>query len=60
LTLPFFLPFAGNKAGQSMLRRRFDHIFASQGLRTVSCQYLTALHEDGLSDQAPIEAVFEA
>jgi endonuclease/exonuclease/phosphatase family metal-dependent hydrolase len=49
----------GRASQGGVLCRRFDHIFASQGLRTVSCQYLTALHEDGLSDHAPIEAVFE-
>jgi len=41
-------------------RRRFDHIFASEGLRTVSCEYLSAWRECGLSDHAAIEAVFDA
>jgi exonuclease III len=40
--------------------RRFDHIFASDTLRTIRCEYLTAWREDGLSDHAAIEAVFEA
>jgi endonuclease/exonuclease/phosphatase family metal-dependent hydrolase len=40
-------------------RRRFDHIFASDRLKTISCEYLTAWREDGLSDHAAIEAVFE-
>jgi exodeoxyribonuclease III len=39
--------------------RRFDHIFASEGLRTVSCEYLSAWRECGLSDHAAIEAVFD-
>ena len=41
-------------------RRRFDHIFASDRLTTISCEYVTAWREDGLSDHAAIEAVFEA
>ena len=40
--------------------RRFDHIFASDQLKTMSCEYLTAWRESGLSDHAAIEAVFEA
>jgi hypothetical protein len=41
------------------LRRRFDHVFASNGLRTVGCRYVTAWREHCLSDHAAIEAVFE-
>ena len=40
--------------------RRFDHIFASDRLKTISCEYLMAWREEGLSDHAAIEAVFEA
>jgi exodeoxyribonuclease III len=40
--------------------RRFDHIFASDRLKTISCEYLTTWREEGLSDHAAIEAVFEA
>ena len=40
-------------------RRRFDHIFASARLRTITCEYLTGWREDGLSDHAAIEAVVE-
>ncbi|HMF98851.1 MAG TPA: endonuclease/exonuclease/phosphatase family protein [Vicinamibacterales bacterium] len=40
-------------------RRRFDHIFASAGLKTTTCEYLTRWREDGLSDHAAIEAVFK-
>ena len=40
--------------------RRFDHIFASDRLKTMSCEYITTWREDGLSDHAAIEAVFEA
>jgi endonuclease/exonuclease/phosphatase family metal-dependent hydrolase len=39
--------------------RRFDHIFASNRLKTIECEYLSAWREDGLSDHAAIEAVFE-
>jgi exonuclease III len=39
-------------------RRRFDHVFASEGLRTVSCVYLTAWLDERLSDHAAIEAEF--
>jgi exonuclease III len=40
--------------------RRFDHIFASKGLKTISCEYLTTWRECGLSDHAAIEAVFDS
>jgi exonuclease III len=39
--------------------RRFDHVFASAALSTVSCDYLTAFREDGLSDHAAIEVVLQ-
>lgn len=39
--------------------RRFDHIFASDRLKTTGCEYVTVWREDGLSDHAAIEAVFE-
>jgi hypothetical protein len=39
-------------------RRRFDHIFASARLQTVSCEYLAAWLDARLSDHAGIEAVF--
>jgi exonuclease III len=38
--------------------RRFDHVFASASLEPISCTYLHALRESGLSDHSPIEAVF--
>jgi endonuclease/exonuclease/phosphatase family metal-dependent hydrolase len=38
--------------------RRYDHIFASQALHASSCGYLQGFREAGLSDHAPIEAVF--
>ena len=41
-------------------RRRFDHIFASERLKTISCEYLTSWLDDRLSDHAGIEAVIEA
>lgn len=44
--------------GSTITRRRFDHILASRSLGAVSCHYLHDLREQGLSDHAPIEAVF--
>ena len=44
--------------GSTVTRRRFDHILASRSLGVVACQYLHALRQQGLSDHAPIEAVF--
>jgi endonuclease/exonuclease/phosphatase family metal-dependent hydrolase len=41
-------------------RRRFDHIFASLRLEAISCEYVTTWRENGLSDHAAIEVVFEA
>lgn len=38
--------------------RRFDHVFASQRLHAVQCQYLHAYRETGLSDHSPIEVDF--
>ncbi|MCX5691149.1 MAG: endonuclease/exonuclease/phosphatase family protein [Planctomycetota bacterium] len=46
------------KRRSTVTRRRFDHIFASESLGAVSCNYLHELREDGLSDHAPIEALF--
>lgn len=39
--------------------RRFDHIFASSRLKPKNCAYLHSFLEEGLSDHAPIVAVFE-
>ncbi len=39
--------------------RRFDHVFASERVEPVSCIYLDAWREAGLSDHAAIETVFE-
>ena len=46
------------RRGDSTIRRRFDHVFASQDLRPIACQYLHDLRERGLSDHSPIEADF--
>lgn len=46
------------KLRTTITRRRFDHILASRSLRPSSCEYLHDLREMGLSDHAPIEAVF--
>ena len=40
-------------------KRRFDHIFASERLNPVACEYLMEGIELGLSDHAAIEAQFE-
>jgi exonuclease III len=42
-----------------LIGRRFDHIFASAGLRPESCNYLHKFREGGLSDHSPIEAIFQ-
>lgn len=39
--------------------RRFDHVFASRGLRPRSCRYLHDVRTAGLSDHAMIEAEFD-
>lgn len=41
-----------------MMGRRFDHVFASASLHPVSCTYLQAFRESGLSDHAVLEIVF--
>ena len=41
-----------------VIGRRFDHIFASAGLRPESCNYLHKFREEGLSDHSPVEAIF--
>jgi hypothetical protein len=41
-----------------MMRRRFDHGFASASLHPVPCTYLQAFRESGLSDHAVLEIVF--
>jgi exonuclease III len=40
------------------IRRRYDHIFASDELKTKSCEYLHSPRARSLSDHAPIRAVF--
>ncbi len=40
------------------IKRRFDHLFASEGLRCKSCEYLHAPRQEGLSDHSPMVAVF--
>ena len=41
-----------------MMGRRFDHGLASASLHPVSCTYLQAFRESGLSDHAALEIVF--
>jgi len=38
--------------------RRYDHVFAARGLAPMSCHYLHAWREGGLSDHSGIEADF--
>lgn len=40
------------------IRRRFDHVFASEKLKVLSCQYLPAAREKRLSDHVPLELEF--
>jgi exonuclease III len=47
-----------NRKGKVVAARRFDHIFASDDLNPVECQYLDHLVEQDLSDHAAIEATF--
>lgn len=49
--------FALRRKGKEV-RRRFDHVLASDSLRPVSCEYLHEVRERGLSDHAPLEAAF--
>ncbi len=48
-----------SKRKGEVIRRRFDHIFASDVLNAYECQYLGDVVEQGLSDHAAIEAVFK-
>jgi endonuclease/exonuclease/phosphatase family metal-dependent hydrolase len=41
-----------------LIGRRFDHVFASASLHPVSCRYLQASREAGLSDHAALDVVF--
>jgi len=38
------------------IRRRYDHIYASDELQAVGCRYITDWLEERLSDHAPVEA----
>ena len=44
--------------GKLLAGRRFDHVFAAQALDARECRYLHDFRTGGLSDHAPIEAVF--
>lgn len=50
--------YLARKAQGAMVRRRFDHVFASRRLRVRACRYLHAFREDGLSDHASMELDF--
>lgn len=41
-----------------VVRRRFDHVFASAALRPIRCRYLHEVRITGLSDHAPLEVDF--
>lgn len=47
------------RKGETISKRRFDHIFASRKLNPVKCCYVHALREQGLSDHSAIEVCFE-
>lgn len=47
------------RRGEKTVRRRFDHIFASQELRATSCEYVHDWRRAELSDHSAIEACFE-
>ena len=40
-------------------RRRFDHIFSSDSLNPTKCGYLHSFLDEGLSDHAPVYAVYK-
>jgi endonuclease/exonuclease/phosphatase family metal-dependent hydrolase len=42
----------------TITRRRFDHVFASQELNVVRCEYLDEPRSSGLSDHCPMEVEF--
>ena len=47
------------RKGQIIARRRFDHVYASDALNPVECQYVHSLREKRLSDHSAILAVFQ-
>ena len=46
------------RKGEVIARRRFDHIFASNKLNPVECNYLHDFRESGNSDHSAIESFF--
>lgn len=46
------------KHRDTITKRRYDHVFSSESLQPTSCDYLHDFRERGLSDHAPLEAVF--
>jgi exonuclease III len=47
------------KGKSTPIGRRFDHVFASEGLCGVGCRYLHEFRKAGLSDHSAIEVDFE-
>jgi len=50
--------FIVRRKGETVSKRRFDHVFASNELRAQSCIYLHKFRELKLSDHSPIEVLF--
>jgi exonuclease III len=49
----------GRGGAKKKVRRRYDHVFASEMLGVVDCRYVHAVREEGLSDHSAILAAFE-
>ena len=47
------------RKGKIVSQRRFDHMFASQAMNTVSCRYIHSVRENWLSDHSSLEAEFD-
>lgn len=47
------------KGKGKLIGRRFDHVFASKKLKPTKCTYLHNFRDQGLSDHAPIEVLFD-
>jgi exonuclease III len=48
----------GKGGASKTVRRRFDHIFASESLGAIDCHYVHDVREAGLSDHSAIVAEF--
>ena len=43
----------------SWRNRRFDHIFSSESLNPIECEYLPEFRKSGLSDHSPVYAIYK-